>query len=220
MDTDRLIHALSSELRPIVPLAPPLRRTLAWAAGAAVYLALMVVVMAPREDLPARMRDLWFVFEQAIALVAVVSAAVAAFATSLPGRSRTPVWVAIGTAAAWLGLVVLNAARDAQSAVGAATLFYTDWGCVAAVLTGTSVPGGLMLVMLRRGAAMSPALTAALGGLAAAGLGNLGSCLSHPDASNVIVLVWHVGTVLVVAMLAGVLGPRFLHWPRTVAVHT
>jgi hypothetical protein len=215
MDTDRLIHALSSELRPVVPLAPPWRRALAWAAGAAAYVALMVVVMAPREDLPTRMRDLWFVLEQAAALAAVLLAAVAAFATSLPGRSRLPAWLAVGAAAAWLGLVLLNAARDAQQATGGEALFYTDWGCVAAVLTGTSVPAVMMLVMLRRGAAVSPTLTAALGGLAAAGLGNLGGCLSHPDASNVIVLVWHVGTVIVVAAFAGVLGPRFLHWPVT-----
>jgi hypothetical protein len=70
-----------------------------------------------------------------------------------------------------------------------------------------------MLRMLRRGAPLTPHLTAALGGLAAAGLGNLGICLFHPHTSNLVMLVWHCGTVLAVAALAGVVGGQLLHWP-------
>jgi hypothetical protein len=67
--------------------------------------------------------------------------------------------------------------------------------------------------MLRRGVPLSPRLTAALGGLAAAGLGNLGVCLFHSHSSNLIVLVWHCGTILAVAALAGMAGGRLLRWP-------
>lgn len=68
--------------------------------------------------------------------------------------------------------------------------------------------------MLRRGAPLTPHLTAALGGLAAAGLGNLGICLFHPHSSNLVMLVWHCGTVLAVAALAGVAGGRVFSWPE------
>ncbi|MBM4194670.1 MAG: DUF1109 domain-containing protein [Gemmatimonadetes bacterium] len=217
MDTDRLIHALSNELTPVTPLAHPWRRTLAWTAGAAAYLALMVFVTTPREDVGARLRDPLFMLEQVAALVTGLTAAWTALASAVPGR-RPPVALPFAAAAVWLALVVAGAVRDARLAADGTALFQADWGCVGTVVAGTIGPAAVMTVMLRRAAALTPRLTAALGGLGAAGLGNLGSCLSHPDASNVIVLVWHVGTVMAVAMLAGVLGPRFLHWPRTVAV--
>ena len=67
--------------------------------------------------------------------------------------------------------------------------------------------------MLRRGASITPRLTAALGGLAAAGLGNLAACLFDPHSSNLVVLVWHCGTVLAVAALAGITGAHLLRWP-------
>jgi hypothetical protein len=71
----------------------------------------------------------------------------------------------------------------------------------------------MMAMMLRRGAPLTPRLTAALGGLAAAGLGNLGICLFHPHDSNLVMLVWHCGTVLVLAALAGAAGGQLLQWP-------
>jgi hypothetical protein len=197
---------------PVTPLAAPWRRTAAWAMAAALYLGLMVAVASPRADLGVRMRDIWFVLEQGAALATGLLAAVAAFTTAVPGRRRTVVPVALGAAVVWAGLMLLNTLRDIRAAAGE-PLFHTDWGCVAAVLAGTVVPAAAMAVMLRRAAALSPHLTAALGGLAAAGLGNLGGCLSHPDTSSLIVLVWHGGTVAAVAGLGAVAGAQLLRRP-------
>lgn len=213
MDTDRLIQELSNDVPPVTPLAGPSRRMLAWAAGAAVYIALMVLVMTPREDLGARMGDPWFMFEQVAALGTGLSAAVAAFATSVPGRRREIVWLPLIAAVVWIALVGAGAVRDMRLAAAGAAMFEMDWGCVGTVLAGAVVPAAMMAAMLRRGLTITPHVTAALGGLAAAGLGNLAGCLSHPDSSNLIVLVWHVGTVLAVAGLAGMAGAQLLRWP-------
>jgi hypothetical protein len=60
---------------------------------------------------------------------------------------------------------------------------------------------------------LTPRLTAALGALAAAGVGNIGICFFHPHGSRLAVLVWHCGTVLLVAAMAAVAGARFVRWP-------
>jgi hypothetical protein len=57
----------------------------------------------------------------------------------------------------------------------------------------------------------------ALGGLAAAGLGNFGLRLFHPQDASVMVLLWQVGAVFIVAALAGWVGGYWLNWRRIAA---
>lgn len=213
MDTERLILTLSETVEPVKPLRRPGLRTLSWAAAGVIYLVFLVVIMSPRDDLFARMQDLRFLVEQSAALLMGLTAAAAAFATSVPGYRRNIVWLPVALAIVWLGIISLAAVGDIRSAGSVDVLLQADWGCVWTVLVGAAVPAGAMAMMLRRGVPLTPHLTAALGGLAAAGLGNLGVCLFHPHSSNLVVLVWHSGTVLAVAALAGVAGGLLLRWP-------
>ena len=73
-----------------------------------------------------------------------------------------------------------------------------------------------MALMLRRGAPLTPHLTAALGGLAAAGLANVGVRIIHSEDVSVMLLVWHVGSVIVLSALAGSIGHYFLKWPSVI----
>lgn len=213
MDTEGLIHTLSESLQPVTPLRRPWLRMLSWAGAGAIYLGLLVLVMSPRDDLAARMQDRWFLLEQGAALLTALTAATAAFVTSVPGYRRDMAGLAFASAAFWLAIVSIGALRDVRLAGAGDVLFQADWGCVGTVLAGAVVPAGAMAMMLRRGVPLTPHLTAALGGLAAAGLGNLGVCLFHSHTSNLVVLVWHCGTVLVVAAVAGLIGAHLLRWP-------
>jgi hypothetical protein len=213
METERFIRTLADNVEPVRPLGRPWRRTLLWTALGAVYLVVLVWLMSVRDDLGARMHDPRFLIEQAAALLTGVTAAVAAFATVVPGHRRRAVWLALVSAAVWVAIVAQGALRDLQLAGRGDMVFQADWGCVWTILICAAVPAGAMATMLRRGAPLSPRLTAALGGLAAAGLGNLGVCLFDSHSSNLIVLVWHCGTVLAVAALAGIAGGRLLRWP-------
>jgi hypothetical protein len=213
MDTERLIYTLAEELEPVSPLRRPWHRTMVWAAAGAIYLALLVRIMSPRDDLALRLQDPWFLLEQGAALLTGLTAAAAAFATSIPGHRRDLVWLSFAFAAVWVAIVGMGALRDARLADAGAILFQADWACVWTVLAGAAVPAGAMAMMLRRGVPLTPHLTAALGGLGAAGLGNLGVCVFHPHSSNLIVLVWHCGTVLAVAAIAGIVGRQLLRWP-------
>jgi hypothetical protein len=213
METDRLIRALAEDLRPVRPLERPWRRTIAWAALAFVYLAALVLVNAPREDLGARMREPLFLLEQAAALLTGLAAASAAFATVVPGYGRGAVLWPLAPLSVWIGTVGIVALREYGQGGAGVLAVQADWACVGTIILGASLPAVVMGGMLRRGAPLTPRVTAALGALAAAGLGNLGICLFHPHSSSLVLLVWHCGTVLALAALAGAAGARVLRWP-------
>jgi len=59
-------------------------------------------------------------------------------------------------------------------------------------------------------------MATALGGLAAAGLGNFGLRLFHPQDSSLMVLVWQMGSVLLLSVLCGLGGRSLLRWRSTI----
>ena len=213
MNTDRLIRSLAEHVEPVTPLRRPLIRMAGWAAVAAMYLAVLVLVMSPRDDLGRRMQDPRFVIEQAAALLTGLAAAAAAFATVIPGYRRSVTLLPLLPLTVWIGTVAVGAVQEYAQFGGGVLTGQVDWACVVTILIGAAVPAGAMGVMLQRGAPLTPRLSAALGGLAAAGMGNLGVCLFHTHSSNLILLVWHCGTVLMLAALAGIAGAQLLRWP-------
>ena len=128
METERLIRTLAENAEAVTPLRYPWLRTIAWAAAGAVALVLLVLVISPRDDLDARVRDPLFLFEQGAALLTGLTAAAAALASSIPGyRSRKIVWLPVATA--WIAIVGLGALRDARLAAPGDVLLLGDWGC-------------------------------------------------------------------------------------------
>ena len=213
MDTDDVIRSLAASVRPVRTLRPPWVRTFVWASVAVAYLAVLVLFSSPRADLGDRMGDPRFLFEQGAALLTGVGAAAAALATAIPGYSRRVMLLPVAPMAAWVGTVAAGAAQEyARDGAGVLAGPF-GWACLGAVLSGAAVPAVIMGTLLRRGAPVTPHLSAALGALAAAGLGNVGVCIFHPHSSNLVMLVWHCGAVLALTALAGVAGGRLLQWP-------
>jgi hypothetical protein len=93
----------------------------------------------------------------------------------------------------------------------------SDFVCIPTIALVGAVPALAMAVMLRKGAPLSPHISAALGGLAAAGLGNFGLRLFHHQDASLMVLVWQMGTVFMLTMLSGSAGRLFLNWRPLVA---
>ena len=88
-----------------------------------------------------------------------------------------------------------------------------EWLCVAMIAIGGALPALGMALKLRHGAPLTPRITMALAVLAAAGLANVGACVSHPHPSSAVVLIWHGVTVLsLVAVSSG--GTSVLSWDR------
>ncbi len=209
METRKLFEVLAETGAQVRPLPKPWRRTVAWLMIAIPYVALVVFVASPRSDLAIKFLQPRFVIELAAALTTGIAAAVAAFAMVIPGYDRKVLLLPMLPASVWLGSLgegcVQQWARSGFS-------LQPDWFCFPAIVLVGAIPAIAMAAMLRRGAPLAPHLTAMLGGLAAAGLGNFGLRLFHTQDASLTVLVWQLGSVFALTALAGSAGRRLLDW--------
>jgi len=178
--------------------------------GTLAYIGTLTLVLTSEADMAANGTAWRFMAPQVAALVMAAIAAVAAFATTVPGASRQTVVLAAAAASLWIAILLSGAVQE-WSHPGSATLAAPrEWSCVAMVVFGGALPALGMAAMLRRGALLTPGLTAALGTVAIAGLANIGACLSHPHPSSAVILVWHGGTIATLATLAAYSSRRVL----------
>jgi hypothetical protein len=174
---------------------------------------LVVLVVSPRADLIEKFSDNRFFVEQAAAIATGISAAAAAFSTVIPGHSRKATLLPFLPLAVWLGSLLQGTWQQFRLD---SLLFQQEWVCFPAIVLVGSVPAIALICMLRRGAPLMPCTTIALGGLAAAGLGDFGLRLFHPQDASLLVLVWQFGSVAILTGLAGCAGRYVLNWPSLI----
>jgi hypothetical protein len=193
MKTDNMIEQLAAELTPVRPLRPPGLRAAWWVLGAVLYLAVLTFARTGT-GFEANAEVAGFLVIQAIGVVAGILAAIAAFASVVPGHSnRVAVWAFIA-AIGWLASMALAAfGADGSPAILAAQ---HEWVCVAVILIGGAPLVAALSIMLRRGAPLRPIRTGLLTALAVGLLANFGACLSSPHAADPVTLAWHGGAVL------------------------
>ena len=217
MDTDRLIQTLVDTAAPVRPLPHPWVRSLLWLTIAIPYMALVVLVMSPRGDLAVKLTETRFLVEQFGALATGIAAAIAAFATTIPGYSRKVLLLPMLPLAVWLGALGQGCVSTLLRVGSNGLTLQPDWFCFPAIVLVGAIPAVTMVVMLRRGAPLMPCTTVTLGAMAAAGLGNFGLRFFHPQDASLMVLVWQFGSVFILAALSGCMGRYVLNW-RTVIV--
>ena len=213
MNTDDLIDRLSRDLTVAKPLPAPGVRTAVWMVWAVSYLVVVAVMMFAVMSSAGVTPTSLYLVQQGAALVTGIMAARAAFASVIPG-SNNRVWAMPAMGAGVWGLSLLWAGVLDLQAVG--TLGVTsqsDWPCVASMTVGGLVVGAPLVWMLRRGAPLTPGLTAFLAALAALSFANIEACLTRPHAFALTVLLWHGSTVAVVAALCALMGHRWFRWP-------
>ena len=105
MRTDDLIGALVADARPVRRLPAPSVRVLVWFAISVPWVAVAVLLMTPRPDLPAKLEDTRFLIEQAAALATALTAAMAAFCAGVPGRPLWERFAPLVPLSVWLGTV-------------------------------------------------------------------------------------------------------------------
>jgi hypothetical protein len=154
-----------------------------------------------------------YLVQQSLALVTGIMAARAALASVIPG-SNNRAWVlpAIG-ATVWSVSLLWAGVRDLQASGTLGVTSQSDWPCVASMTVGGLVVGSPLIWMLRRGAPLTPGLTAFLAALAALSFANIEACLTRPHAFALTVLLWHGGTVAAVAAICALTAHRWLRWP-------
>jgi len=209
MNTNDLIENLAQGVKPIAPLWRPGRRAVAWSLGAAVYLGILVLGMSAF-NAGAGGAGAGFWVSQIAAVVMGLLATRAAFVSVVPGLpKRSRVWVLLA-ALLWLGTLVAASPRDFEWAtvLGASH----EWACVGFIVMGGAPLMWVLAVMLRRGAPLSPATTAAFAALAVGALANVGACLSLPHANSAITFAWHGGVVVALVAVAAVTGHFVFAW--------
>ncbi|MPZ55238.1 MAG: DUF1109 family protein [Rhizobiales bacterium] len=212
MNTDDLIRQLSGANAPVRPLRPPWARALLWLVLAVPYVALVILLHPHTPEVAESMTDLRLVIEILAALATGVTAAWAAFASTVPGADRRILWLPVLPGSVWAATLGAGCLDDWLQYGAEALALRPDWDCLPpAILVGT-LPLISILVMLRRGAPLRPRLSVLLAALAVAGLGNAGMRLFHPGDATIMILIWHVGVAFALTALAGLAGKAVLSW--------
>ena len=210
MNTDYLIERLGDRLAPVQPLMRPGRRTFAWMCGATIYLGFLAFSMSSA-GVAANGFGIAFVAPQLAAIVTGVLAAAAAFVSVIPGYStRVFVWP-IAAAIVWMGSLAIGSIHE-WSQPGMLLAAPHEWLCVAMIVLGGAPLVAVLAAMLRRGAPLNPAITAAFAALAVGVLANVGACVSHPHPSHAVTLVWHGATIMTLVVLAAATGHAVFTW--------
>jgi hypothetical protein len=203
---ERLIARLAGELRPVPVLPPPWKRAALWLGAAlwfAAFLALFTNFAMLRERLMAA-PDM--ALSQAGAVLTAVLACVAAFQSSVPGRSPHWAWLPAPSVALWLGASTQGCLRLSPIPGTTPEPPMHSAACLWFLLLVALPMAALLLAMLIRACPLRPALTASLAGLASAAAAASLLALIHPFDANAEDLLVHLLAVIVAVAVTRGLG--------------
>ena len=210
--TPDLIDSLVANAAAVRRLAPPVARAAGWLLFAALMLALLAVSHDVRPDLALRMRQPEFVIGITASLATAVLAAIASFIVSIPDRSRSWLLLPVPAVLVWVSTIGYGCLISWVSLQPGGLPLGDEAGCFA-LLVLTGVPLSLaMLIMLRHAAPLAPTRVGIAGGLAVAAVTATALSIFHNHDASAIILIWNLGTAVLLVALGGALGRRMLSW--------
>jgi hypothetical protein len=209
--TEELIDTLAERAAPVQRLRPPLMRAMLWLAFAAVLVAVIAAGQGIRADFVPHLREPAFAVTIGAALATGILSAVAAFAISIPGRSRRWLALPLPPLAVWMSTIGYGCLADWVN-LPSGFRFDGELKC-AALLVMTSVPlAATLAAMLRYAAMLRPGAVALTGGLAIASITSAVLPVFHDHDASALILIWNLGAVALITGLAGLLGGRIFGW--------
>jgi hypothetical protein len=206
--TRELIDTLVECATPVRRLRPPLLRAMLWLAFAGLVIALIVMGHGLRPDLTLHLRQPAFAITTAAALATGILSAIAAFVVSLPDRSRWWLLLPMPALAVWLSTIGYGCLTDWVSLGPEGIRFGEELRCFS-ILVLTSVPLTIALtVMLRYAAMLRAGAVATTGGLAVAAITASALPLFHNHDATAMILIWNVGTALLITGITSLFGRR------------
>jgi hypothetical protein len=211
MKTDDLIERLARGLEPVPRLPSANTRAARWSLCALLYVAALATAIVWLMGVGGAWGPAFWVPQLAAAATAALASA-AAFASVVPGApNRWRVWT---VAAAFGWLVTLGAASPASLDWNAVTAARSEWWCVAVIVLGGAPLMIVLTSMLRRGAPLAPATTAAFAALAVIALANVAACVALPHTNGAVTFAWHGGVLLAGVVIAALCGRALFAWPK------
>jgi hypothetical protein len=210
--TSELIAALSADPVP-EPIRLGRRVALALAIGFVGSVALYCLMLGPRPDIAAGAETMRFWMKCVDSIAFALPTLLLTLRLSRPDAKP-------GALALWLlaPLLLLAAGVVAELALTPQSAWMSRLMGANAVHCTITIPMlaapvlAALIVALRAGAPLHPALTGAMAGAAAAGVGALVYASSCPDDSPLFVATWYPLATLICMGIGGLAGRRFLVW--------
>lgn len=211
MKTDDLIKALSTDVRPAMPIA------LAWwiaaAIGAVVAATVFFMTIGPRPDIADAMQTVRFPFKFVVTVALAVTAFRLLRILSRPGTELRQAWPWLLLAPALLGVAVVAEVFVVPADQLAARLVGSNRAvCLTFIPLIGIGPLAVFLAALRHGASTRPALAGAVAGLAAGGLAATFYAAHCTDDSPLFVAAWYTIAVAILTLLGALIAPRIARW--------
>ena len=217
MNSNELITRLTEDLTPVRPLRPPWARAGLWLALTLPAVAALVWGKL-NVDTSLVMSDARFMVEEAATLATALTAALAAFASAVPGCDRRILLLPLAPLALWIASVGHACLQDWIRLGAEGLAIRPDWDCLLLAIMIGLVPAALIITMLRTAPSLRPRSTLALAALAVASIANLGLQFAHVRDASIMVLTWHLGAAAVFSALGGWFGERILGQPDRLPV--
>jgi hypothetical protein len=205
--TEQLIQSLSENLQPVKPLRSPGLRAAAWTVFATAVIAVIAAVGGSRADLAHALREAGFLAPLAGSWLTGVTAAYAAFLTSLPDRPRAWAWLPLLPVLLW-GTGFAYTCLVNPGDIWASLELLPESACLLTIVLTSACLVIVLVPMLRRVKTLRPQLTAWLGCLAVAAFADTAHLLVHTEQDSLLALTVNLVPALVLVLLGGLAGRR------------
>lgn len=210
--TSDLIDSLVADARPVRRLRAPVLRAVGWLLFAALILAFIAIARGVRPDLADKLGQPVFAVGVGAALLTGTLAAVAAFVTSVPGRSRRWLLLPLPALAVWMTTIGYGCLTDWVRIGPEGISPGETLRCFATLALAGTPLSLLMLAMLRHVARLAPAPVAMTASLAVAALSAAALSMFHPIDASAMILMWNAGLAMLFIVAGALCGPRLLGW--------
>jgi hypothetical protein len=206
-----LVNSLAAD--PVAPIRLGRRLGLALALGAAASLALFMAALGPRPDFAEAARTVRFDLKFVDALALAAPSALLCWRLMRPDARPGALALLLVAPFALLAGAVVAELMIVPPDLWGTRLVGTNWlHCLTLIPLFSIAPLAALIVAMRAGAPLHPALTGALAGAAAAGVAATIYASSCTDDSPLFVASWYPLATLVVVAAGAFAGRRFLQW--------
>jgi hypothetical protein len=212
MDTTELINSMVAEARPVRVQRRPLMRASLWLLLATVVIVLLGIEHGVRPDIGAQLQKTAFALGTAASLVTGALAAIGCLVASLPDRSRSWLLLPVPSLAVWLSTIGYGCLTDWVNFDSGTMRVGDALRCFATLLLVSLPLSASMFVMLRHAARLRPTMVTMTAGLAVAAITSTAMSLLHRLDATIMILMWNLGTAMVIVLIEGAAGKRILAW--------
>ncbi|MEP7243625.1 MAG: NrsF family protein [Gammaproteobacteria bacterium] len=211
MRTDELVRVLARDgARPVAPIGQAM--LVAVLVGLVLSAALFALVLHPRPDIGEAVLTPRFLFK----LIVMAALAVAAGALLVDAARPLPrfqgSWALLVAPALLLAGVVVELFITDADTWRAHLVGHNAVHCVSLIPFFALAPAAALFFILKRGAPARPAISGAVAGLVAGGIGALFYAMSCPDDSPLFVATWYSIAIAAVTMVSSYAGSKLLRW--------